>query len=52
LGQQVTVKCGDEVHQGYAESVDEQGNLLLRRPDGSLLTVTAGDVTLQDLKKG
>ena len=52
LGQQVTVKCGDEVHQGYAESVDEEGNLLLRCPDGSLLTITAGDVTLQDVKKG
>ena len=47
LGQQVTVKSGPEVWQGYAESVDQDGSLLLRRPDGSLLTIAAGDVTLQ-----
>ncbi len=47
LGQQVTVKSGDEVHQGYAESIDEQGNLLLRCPDGSIKTIVAGEVTLR-----
>jgi BirA family biotin operon repressor/biotin-[acetyl-CoA-carboxylase] ligase len=46
LGREVTVKCGDEIKQGYAESVDEEGNLLLRLPDGSLVTIAAGDVTL------
>jgi len=47
LGQQVTVKSGPQIWQGYAESVDRDGSLLLRRPDGSLLTIAAGDVTLQ-----
>lgn len=47
LGKEVAVRCGDEVKEGYAESVDDEGNLLLRGPDGSLLTIAAGDVTLK-----
>lgn len=47
LGKRVTVRWGEMVEEGYAESVDDEGNLLLRRPDGSLVTIVAGDVTLQ-----
>jgi BirA family biotin operon repressor/biotin-[acetyl-CoA-carboxylase] ligase len=47
LGKDVSVRCGDEVQDGYAESVDEEGNLIIRRPDGRLITVAAGDVTLR-----
>ena len=47
IGREVTVKCGSEVWQGYAEAVDDDGNLLLRRPDGSLVTIAAGEVTLR-----
>ncbi|HZA25475.1 MAG TPA: biotin--[acetyl-CoA-carboxylase] ligase [Dehalococcoidia bacterium] len=47
LGQQVTVSFHGESHTGLAEDVDEVGNLLLRVDDGELITLTAGDVTLQ-----
>jgi len=47
LGKEVTVRCGQDVREGYAESVDQDGNLLLRLPDGSLVTIAAGDVTLK-----
>ena len=47
LGKQVAVRCGGEVKEGCAESVDDDGNLLLRLPDSSLLTIAAGDVTLK-----
>jgi len=47
LGREVTVRSGQEVREGYAESVDEDGNLLLRLRDGSLVTIAAGDVTLR-----
>ncbi len=47
LGEKVVVRCGDEVQEGVAEAVDEDGNLLLRRTDGSLVTIAAGDVTLK-----
>lgn len=47
LGREVTVRCGQDVREGYAESVDEDGSLLLRLPDGSLVTIAAGDVTLK-----
>ena len=47
LGKEVTVTCGQDVREGYAESVDEDGNLLLRLEDGRLMTIAAGDVTLR-----
>ena len=47
LGRTVSLRSQDEVIEGIAESVDEQGNLLVRRNDGSLYTATAGEVTSQ-----
>ena len=48
LGQDVRVSWRGETYQGKAEDVDEAGNLLLRLADGQVITVTAGDVTLQE----
>ena len=47
LGHDVAVRWGDTVERGRAESVDQDGNLMLRRPDGSLVRVVAGEVTLR-----
>jgi BirA family biotin operon repressor/biotin-[acetyl-CoA-carboxylase] ligase len=47
LGRQVQVRWGEQLEEGVAEGVDAEGNLLLRRADGSLITLTAGEVTLQ-----
>jgi BirA family biotin operon repressor/biotin-[acetyl-CoA-carboxylase] ligase len=47
LGQRVRVTWQNETFQGLAEGVDELGNLQLRRDDGGLLTLSAGDVTMQ-----
>lgn len=47
LGRDVVVRAGERVLRGRALSVDEQGNLVLARPDGSTLTVAAGEVTSQ-----
>ena len=47
LGKTIEVRWVDDVIEGFAESVDEQGNLLLRKADGDLMTVVAGEVTLQ-----
>jgi len=44
LGKKVRVKSGDAVYEGVAESVAENGSLLLRQPDGSLVKIVAGDV--------
>ncbi|MBI4198923.1 MAG: biotin--[acetyl-CoA-carboxylase] ligase [Chloroflexi bacterium] len=46
LGQEMRVQYGDQVEEGVAEGVDLEGSLLLRRPDGTLVPVTAGDITL------
>jgi BirA family biotin operon repressor/biotin-[acetyl-CoA-carboxylase] ligase len=48
LGKLIQVKTGnDNLEKGYAESVDEDGALMLRRSDGSLLRIVAGEVTLR-----
>jgi BirA family biotin operon repressor/biotin-[acetyl-CoA-carboxylase] ligase len=47
LGKRVSVKSGEEVFDGIAESVSPEGDLLLRQADGALLDIPAGDVTLR-----
>jgi BirA family biotin operon repressor/biotin-[acetyl-CoA-carboxylase] ligase len=46
LGQPVQVTTPEGVLRGVAESVDEEGALLLRTPDGERRRLLAGDVTL------
>ena len=46
LGRRVRATLAGRVEEGVAEDVDAEGNLLIRRDDGSLATVEAGDVTL------
>ncbi len=46
LGKRIKVKTGKTVEQGKAETVTENGNLILRRDDGSLTEIVAGDVTV------
>ncbi len=46
LGKKVRVKSGETTYEGVAESVASNGSLLLRQPDGSLIKIVAGDVTL------
>jgi len=48
LGRKVRVKSEETIYEGVAESVARDGSLLLRRPDGSLARIVAGDVTLCD----
>ncbi len=47
LGKVVQVKTGDGLEKGFAESVDDDGALILRRPDGSKVRIVAGEVTLR-----
>ena len=47
LGRTISLRSQHEVIEGVAESVDEQGNLLVRLSDGRLHTATAGEVTSQ-----
>ncbi|MFQ5879880.1 MAG: biotin--[acetyl-CoA-carboxylase] ligase [Dehalococcoidia bacterium] len=47
LGREVRVSSGDRVEEGVAEDADANGDLILRRTDGSRITVSAGDVTLR-----
>jgi len=47
LGKKVQVGSGKATYRGIAESVTADGSLLLRQPDGNLLKIVAGDVTLR-----
>lgn len=47
LGQQIAVSFRGESWEGVAEDVDEHGSLLLRCPDGELMTFEAGEVSLR-----
>ena len=48
LGRQVRATFGQTVEEGLAEDVDADGSLILRRPDGSRVTIVAGDVSLRE----
>jgi BirA family biotin operon repressor/biotin-[acetyl-CoA-carboxylase] ligase len=48
LGQKVNVTWGETSYEGIAESVARDGSLMLRRSDGSLTRILAGDVTLRE----
>jgi BirA family biotin operon repressor/biotin-[acetyl-CoA-carboxylase] ligase len=47
LGKSIHVRSGDEVFEGIAVAVAEDGSLMLRCADGRLMKFTAGDVTLR-----
>jgi BirA family biotin operon repressor/biotin-[acetyl-CoA-carboxylase] ligase len=47
LGQRVTVTEAARTTEGLAEDVDGDGALLVRRDDGVVVTIEAGDVTLR-----
>jgi len=47
LGQRVVIIQGQQRQEGFAEEVAADGSLLLRLPDGSLLPVVAGEVSLR-----
>lgn len=46
IGHSVAIQIGDRCIQGRAESLDDDGALLLRTEHGQLERITAGDVTL------
>ncbi len=48
LGRRVRVNSGESTLEGVAESVERDGSLLLRQPDGGLTRIVAGDVTLRE----
>ena len=47
LGRNVAVHWQDNTEEGTATGVDEMGNLILTKPDGTTKSIVAGEVTLQ-----
>jgi BirA family biotin operon repressor/biotin-[acetyl-CoA-carboxylase] ligase len=48
LGEKVRAESGNQIIEGVAEAVDEDGALMIRGEDGKLMRVVAGDVTLRE----
>lgn len=46
LGREVKVTVGKETFSGFAESIDDEGMLILRLPSGVLKRISAGDLTI------
>jgi BirA family transcriptional regulator, biotin operon repressor / biotin---[acetyl-CoA-carboxylase] ligase len=46
LGRWIQVRTGDEMAEGIAEELDEDGHLLLRTAGGAVRRLTAGEVTI------
>ncbi len=46
LGRWVQVRAADSVIEGVAENLDASGQLLLRQSDGTLATLSAGEVSI------
>ena len=49
IGQEISILRGDQVSHGTALSVDDEGGLLVRLTDGSLTTVTSGEVSIRGM---
>jgi BirA family biotin operon repressor/biotin-[acetyl-CoA-carboxylase] ligase len=46
LGREVTVITGPKTWKGFAESVDDEGMLILRLPSGETEKISSGDLTI------
>jgi BirA family biotin operon repressor/biotin-[acetyl-CoA-carboxylase] ligase len=46
LGKQVAVTLGEETLNGVAESIDDEGRLLLKLPSGEIKRISSGDLTV------
>jgi BirA family biotin operon repressor/biotin-[acetyl-CoA-carboxylase] ligase len=44
IGQSISIRTGDRVETGIFETLDEQGRLILRKTDGLIRVISAGDV--------
>jgi BirA family biotin operon repressor/biotin-[acetyl-CoA-carboxylase] ligase len=50
LGREISVEFRGQVVEGVAEGVNDNGDLLVRRADGSIETIVAGEVTLRPVR--
>jgi BirA family biotin operon repressor/biotin-[acetyl-CoA-carboxylase] ligase len=46
IGKKVRITLGKEILMGIAESIDDEGMLMLRLPSGTLRRISTGDLTL------
>ena len=47
LGADIEVRAPGNTYEGVATDIDEDGNLLVRTPDGAIKRIVAGDVSIR-----
>ena len=50
LGEEIEVRAPGNTYEGVATDIDEDGNLLVRIPDGTIKRIVAGDVSIRPRK--
>lgn len=50
LGEEIEVRAPGNTYEGVATDIDEDGNLLVRIPDGTVKRIVAGDVSIRPRK--
>ena len=50
LGEEIEVRAPGNTYEGAATDIDEDGNLLVRIPDGTIKRIVAGDVSIRPRK--
>jgi len=52
IGQAISVRTGERMESGIFETLDEEGRLILRKADGMIRVISAGDVHFGDAASG
>ena len=50
LSEEIEVRAPGNTYEGVATDIDEDGNLLVRIPDGTIKRIVAGDVSIRPRK--
>ena len=48
LGRQITYTYNNEVYTGLAEAINDDGNILIKKPDGTVQTLQSGEISIKD----
>ncbi len=48
LGREITYTMNNEVYTGTAEAINDEGNIVIKKPDGSTLILQSGEISIKN----
>ncbi|MBQ6533265.1 MAG: biotin--[Solobacterium sp.] len=48
LGRQITYTYNNEMYTGLAEAINDDGNILIKKPDGTVQILQSGEISIKD----